>query len=295
MKTINIKDIKNHVHATDYIDNDILVGSNLGDIIVDNESVRVNFCLIVFCTEGGLQATVNNETYTLGKDDMLTCVPSTIIGEVLLYNAKVKIFGLSVNLLEFLSAGEPEIVNIIQYVRANPLWHLHSTSLDASMLSTYEKIIMMNAASTTKWFRTRIMKSIFVAFFSELMAEAMLHIGNQHEECDEAKGMHIVFKNFMKLLANDDGTHRMVNYYADKMCYSAKYLSYVVKATSGRTPLSWINDHAIEIIKHHLRYSDKSVKEIADMLEFPNSSFFGKYVKHHLGMTPVEYRKLPNG
>jgi YesN/AraC family two-component response regulator len=33
-----------------------------------------------------------------------------------------------------------------------------------------------------------------------------------------------------------------------------------------------------------------SIKEIADSLNFPNASFFGKFVKLHTGMTPIEYR-----
>ena len=40
-----------------------------------------------------------------------------------------------------------------------------------------------------------------------------------------------------------------------------------------------------------LRYTRKSVKEISNELDFPNSSFFGKYVKKHLGMSPKNYRE----
>jgi AraC-like DNA-binding protein len=40
-----------------------------------------------------------------------------------------------------------------------------------------------------------------------------------------------------------------------------------------------------------LKYSDKSIKEIALELDFPNISFFGKYVKAHLGVSPKAYRR----
>ena len=33
-----------------------------------------------------------------------------------------------------------------------------------------------------------------------------------------------------------------------------------------------------------------SIKEITSLFDFPNASFFGKFVKAHTGMTPVEYR-----
>lgn len=38
------------------------------------------------------------------------------------------------------------------------------------------------------------------------------------------------------------------------------------------------------------KYSNKSIKEIAAELDFPNPSFFGKYVKARLGLSPANYR-----
>ena len=39
-----------------------------------------------------------------------------------------------------------------------------------------------------------------------------------------------------------------------------------------------------------LKRPDKSIKEICNELEFPNLSFFGRYVKKHLGMSPKQWR-----
>lgn len=40
-----------------------------------------------------------------------------------------------------------------------------------------------------------------------------------------------------------------------------------------------------------LKSSEMSIQEISDELHFANQSFFGKYFKHHTGMSPKEYRK----
>ena len=66
--------------------------------------------------------------------------------------------------------------------------------------------------------------------------------------------------------------------------------SSVVKEVSGRTALDWINDVTMQQIKFQLKTSDSSIKEIADRFNFPNQSFFGKYVKKHLGVSPAKYR-----
>ena len=51
-----------------------------------------------------------------------------------------------------------------------------------------------------------------------------------------------------------------------------------------------------DLWKNHLfDYKDGDllviVKEISTELDFPNLSFFGKFVKQHLGMAPTEYRQ----
>ena len=88
----------------------------------------------------------------------------------------------------------------------------------------------------------------------------------------------------------DDGSHRSVSYYADRLCYSAKYLSSIVKSITGESPLQIINKHAIKQIKYRLKHSNLSIKEIADSFDFANPSFFGKFVKTYTGMSPQQYR-----
>ena len=62
-------------------------------------------------------------------------------------------------------------------------------------------------------------------------------------------------------------------------------------AITGRSPLDHIHETTVNTIRQQLRYSNKTVKEISTELDFPNLSFFGKFVKAHLGMAPTEYRQ----
>ena len=62
------------------------------------------------------------------------------------------------------------------------------------------------------------------------------------------------------------------------------------KRVSGRTPISIINEHAMKLIKYQLKHSDKSIKEVANHFDFANPSFFGKFVKTHTGMSPMQLR-----
>lgn len=84
---------------------------------------------------------------------------------------------------------------------------------------------------------------------------------------------------------------RGVRFYADHLCLSPKYLTSLVKSVSGSSVqqlvFKAITKKAISLITT----TDKSIKEIADYLNFPNASAFGTFFKKQVGMSPVNYRQ----
>ena len=70
-----------------------------------------------------------------------------------------------------------------------------------------------------------------------------------------------------------------------------KYLSSIIKKHSDKSAAQWIDEYLILEAKSFLKYSDKSMKEIVNDLNFSDSSFFSKYFKKHTGMTPTEYKR----
>jgi AraC-like DNA-binding protein len=104
------------------------------------------------------------------------------------------------------------------------------------------------------------------------------HINNNH------------FQHFLDLLHSTDVKHRPVEWYANELCISPKYLSALCKKNSGKTANEWITEHVLEDIRYYLKQTDYSIKQISDLLGFPNTSFFGRYVKEHFGLTPLQIR-----
>ena len=81
-----------------------------------------------------------------------------------------------------------------------------------------------------------------------------------------------------------------MKYYADKLCITPKYLSIICKKNSGKTAKEWIQEYVTENVRFYLKSTDKSIKEISDILGFPNPSYLGRYVKERFGMSPKTYR-----
>ena len=68
------------------------------------------------------------------------------------------------------------------------------------------------------------------------------------------------------------------------------HLSNTVKHVTGKTVMDIISEVVIVDAKAQLKSTNIPIHEIAESLNFPNVSFFGKYFKRLTGMSPQQYR-----
>ena len=113
----------------------------------------------------------------------------------------------------------------------------------------------------------------------------------QHELSPFSSG-DTLFRNFLLLLHDTYPKPRLIAPYAERLCVTSKYLSQVCKRACGRSASKLIDNYVVGDIRRLLERRDKSIKEISVELQFPNVSFFGKYVKQHLGLSPRGYRQM---
>lgn len=99
------------------------------------------------------------------------------------------------------------------------------------------------------------------------------------------------FHRFLSLVNQYGLRERKIEFYADKMCVTPNHLGATIKRVSGLTIMQWLNRYAIQKAKVLLRYSDLPIWEIAERMNFANPSFFSKFFKSEVGMTPGVYRK----
>ncbi|MBO6025551.1 MAG: AraC family transcriptional regulator [Bacteroidales bacterium] len=86
-------------------------------------------------------------------------------------------------------------------------------------------------------------------------------------------------------------TEREVNYYAERLNVSPKYLSATVKRVTGHSVSSYINRATVPILKSFLDDERLSLTQIADRMNFTSLSYFSRYCTKHLGQSPSEYRR----
>lgn len=95
---------------------------------------------------------------------------------------------------------------------------------------------------------------------------------------------------FLNLARQHFRKERFLDFYADKLDITTKHLSRTVKMQTGTTAVEWLNRFIILEAKVMLRSSNLNIQQIAEELNFPSQSFFGKYFKKATGISPKDYR-----
>lgn len=95
---------------------------------------------------------------------------------------------------------------------------------------------------------------------------------------------------FINLVQQNFRKERFLDFYASKLEITPKHLSRTLKALTGNTAVEWIERYVILEAKVLLKSTNMSIQQIADDLNFPSQSFFGKYFKKNVGMSPKEFR-----
>ena len=293
IKTVTIEDFKNSQHILDYLDDDFAIVNSLDGIPYSNEIVRLECFLIAVCIEGCIQLDINNKTYQLQPGDLLLGLPNTIIGHTMMSpKYKIRLAGFSTRFLQRILKVEKDTWDTAIHIHNNPIKSI-SRENDNSIFKYYGELIMAKINDEPHCYHKEVIQHLFSAIFCEMMGQLHKEIeasGNMEGSKEGIKQVNYILRKFMELLSKDKGMHRSVSYFANELCYTPKHFSKVIKQACGRTPLDLINETTVEHIKYRLKRSEKSIKEIAEEFNFPNQSFFGKYVKAHLGTSPANYR-----
>lgn len=109
-------------------------------------------------------------------------------------------------------------------------------------------------------------------------------------EKDKKTRSEMILEDFLKLVQKHFKQQRSLEFYADKLCFTSKHLSASVKSCTGKSARHWIDDYVILEAKRLLKSTDMPVQQISDELNFPSQSFFGKYFKREVGVSPKQYR-----
>lgn len=266
-------------------DNDLILIHNPHFRFRNHEPYKLGQVLVVFCTGGSASGAVNLKPYRLEKNSFLIVLSSHIMesyevsddfeGTYLFYSEQF---------LSRLDIGDS--YKFYESVENEPL--LHFDEQTATALKSYVNMARMLCKIKQDNPNTgEALRLLTKLFF--LMMGWFIHPDAVAKETDARHSD--VMKDYVALVKKHYREHRDVEFYAGKMNMTAKYMSTIVKKASGKSALQWIEDYVILDAKAQLSSTMNSVQQITYDLNFPTQSFFGRYFKRAVGMSPTEYRR----
>lgn len=269
---------------------DIAVFNELGD--VPTENVHAEAYVAVMCLAGRASCTIEGVEYEVRKNDLILAHPNQFIQNAMVScDFKCRGILMSPTYFEniFMLGGNVWEASLI--VRDHPLLHLEENEVENMMLDF--EVLKRKLAATNLPHYEQIVKLMLQSFVFEFY-DSVSPMLNQQISNRNYSSAEVIFKRFISFASKEAPCRHDVAFYANKLCITPKYLSSVCKKQTGRTASDIINDATVNYIKNALTSTDKTIKMIANETGFDNLSFFGKYVRRELGVSPRQFRTQKN-
>lgn len=246
---------------------------------------KVDVTTAIICLKGTIKGMINLKTYETSAPGLIIILPNQILEYEYLSNDFSALFiVMSSRFTESLNIEErlPTFLSI----QKNPSIPLNENELEA--LVDYYNMMQRAIAATENPYRLEIAKHLTKAFFYSFGHNVHVRQMNTEEKMPKKQ---VPVEKFLLLLQQNHRKERGLEFYADKLFLTPKYLSKVIKENTGISASEWIENYVITEAKALLKSTDMNIQQISDSLNFPSQSFFGKYFKRIEGVAPRDYKK----
>lgn len=241
----------------------------------------------ILCHDGTGQFRMNGVVYQIKPNDIVILLPLAEVGDLLFsIDFQANFFFMS---YEIATKNNPNVswgIKGYLFSKEHPVVSLSKHDKERCLRNLH--ILRSINIDTEHRFRKEML-NLHVQVFIMDMWDIFAH---KIEERLNFEGQRIsLFKRFLNLADTHCMEHRDLGFYSDKLCITTKYLTEVCKKNSGKTAGEWIQNYTTQRIVILLRNPNLSFTEIADALHFSSQSFFSRYVRSVLGVSPSEFRQ----
>ena len=272
----------------------ILLTSDTFQILKEGQIISTfNKCGIFYCQRGSVEVSLEGCHYHIKPGDVYIYMASTLVH--LLHKSEDAEGSMVEVDFYYILPIVNKVINVESqlFMRKNPC-----VSLSGEQCAHFEYLLnnlwdRINAEDCQKenvqyqHLKLELIKSMGQTICYEILN---MYFTNQPLQPLQQGKKDVVFQNFMLSLFRFYRKERDVSFYARMQHITPRYFSAIIKEKTGDSALQWIVRMVITEAKQLLEESDLSIKEIADQLNFPTQSFFGKYFKQYVGVSPKEYR-----
>lgn len=247
---------------------------------------KFDFLMMMFHTAGSARIKIDMVEYKLDEPhNLIKIFPGQIISmEERSDDFDATIVILSQHFLEELAI----FVNgsIPLHIGPSVEFVTHLSKNDKSMLEIFVRAIRHILQDRDNPFRLQVVQHVIMAVFY-----SSEHVRNIDDSEPPRSNADVLSKEFLILVKDNFRRERQLQFYADKLCITPRYLSRVVKETTNFSAAEWIERYVILEARALLKSTNMTIQQISDEMNFPSQTFFGKYFKRRMGVSPKEYRR----
>lgn len=253
--------------------------------------MKISGLSTILCRSGHIELNVNLTPYRMECGSLLMIGPESIVDVRKLEWDKLDAYMFVIS-LDFVRDINLDL-NIMNSVRfkpsQNPILALNTKEMN--LMTRYFDLIHFNTIDNPDGIYMRSITRCLLAAVAYQMIQCMRARTRNLEQVEPGSRRSNYVRDFLQLVHTHHRTERGVAFYASKLFISPKYLSLIIKQSTGCSAAEWIDQYVILEAKNLLRFSGKNVQQIAYELNFSNQSSFGKYFKHLTGMSPTEFQR----
>lgn len=286
MDSITIESVKKATSCS-FIDNDLALIDDISTVTMSNSARYMRCFIIVICSQGHLSYTVDTIQQTVNAGNSIIVSSGQVINNCTI-SSDCKGFAvlISEHFVQEVLTGLRDLSMVFLFTRTHPVFALRASEMQG--IRNFYHLLRQKVLEESRRFRRDTVRLLLQAFIYD--AGSIFWDTLQDAREYNTRGEDI-FTQFIQLVQKNFRCERRVSWYALQMNISPKYLAETIRQVSHKTPNDWINYYVILEMRVLLKNTTKSIKEITELINFPNQSFFGKYFKEHVGMSPSDYRK----
>jgi len=247
---------------------------------------NIHFHTHMYCQSGSMNFVFNGQRYQTKRGEFIFWLAGINVSDFFFSKSfKATILFVDSDLLTASLPSATASIDSIIHSKEYPI--LHPDKKDKEKILKNFKLLYDMSQETNHRFYEEALKLQMQLFLLE-----MWHIFE--DELDRKKRSlqsGTLYEQFIQLVQENCMTKREVRFYSDKLNITPKYLNYICKMNTAITASEWIQRNAKDRILILLQNKNLNVSEIANEMDFSSRSFFTRYVKKLLGVTPKEYRE----
>lgn len=243
---------------------------------------------ILLVVSGGMTMQFNLLKYKLQVADMVLISPQTIT-QILEIQSGVTIVGLSFTLTFALENSiKKNEMDAFDFFASRTVPYFKLKNEEVRSILNLTELLHKKNTHINPFFGKEILKHSFNLLLYEI---ASIYRKNYSEIKTKMTRKEELTSKFFKLLEQNFIKERKVQFYSDALFMTAGHLSKTLKEVSGKTTGELIDTAIITEACILLSNPSLSIAQIAEELNFSDQSFFGKFFKKHMQLSPSEYRK----